>query len=539
LSKRLLIYFSSLVLFTLLFVSLARPSGGPEAPAVGARPKLILILIIDQFRYDYLVRFRSQFVKGGFSLLLSGANFTDCRYDYASTVTASGHATLLTGAYPNLHGIIGNEWYDRALHRRITSVEDPNTRAVGAEGPGASPWNLVGDTLGDELRLASGFESRVFSISLKDRSAVLPGGHTANAAYWYDSKAGHFISSTYYMPDLPSWVAAFNAQIPAKPYCGKPWQAVAETPLAGGKVLREFKAGPGEACPDEKFIGWLENTPFMSEIQLKMVREAIKNEHLGQGPATDLMVVSLSANDYIGHAYGPYSPEVADTTVRTDRYLADFLIDLDRRVGLNNVWIALSADHGVAPNPRTVVDHHLGPGMAPLETIKSSVEKALQQNFGEDKWVESFDASYIYLNQATLKNHHITRAAAEAVAAEAAADSPGVSAAYTRTQLMSGALPGSPLARKASNSFNSQRSGDVFLALSPYAVPAKSELETTHGGPWNYDAQVPLVFWGSAFRPGVFAVPCEPIDLASTLAAALGLSQASGTQGRVLSGALK
>jgi hypothetical protein len=216
LSKRLLIYFSSPALFTFLFFSLARPSGGPEAPAVGARPKLILILIIDQFRYDYLVRFRSQFVKGGFRLLLSGASFTDCRYDYASTVTASGHATLLTGAYPNLHGIIGNEWYDRALHRRVTSVEDPNTRAVGAEGTGASPWNLVGDTLGDELRLASRFESRVVSISLKDRSAILPGGHTPNAAYWLDSKAGHFISSTYYMPALPSWVAAFNAQAPTR-----------------------------------------------------------------------------------------------------------------------------------------------------------------------------------------------------------------------------------------------------------------------------------------------------------------------------------
>ncbi len=530
-----------LILLFFVYSPAAGKTGRPQVMSgVTTKPKLIVMLVIDQFRYDYLVRFKPQFVDRGFNLLLGGANFINCRYDYATNATCPGHATLFTGAYPNIHGIIGNDWYDPSHGRKVYCVDDPDTTLVGGSaGPGFSPRNLAGSTIGDELRIASGFASKVIAISLKDRASVVPGGHTANAAYWYDATTGHFVTSTYYMPALPAWVAHFNAIPPAQTYCGKNWQALDETPGASGMTLMKFNPVAGEPCPDPKFFAWLDNTPFMNEVELNFAREAIQAEHLGQGPETDILTVSLSVNDYIGHAYGPYSPEVADATIRTDRYLNEFFKELDQLVGLQNVWITLSADHGVAPNPQFIKQHRLGRGNESLSDVKAAVEDALSKEFGQDQWVEYLDEFGIYLNHATLKKHDINLGRAEFTAADAATASPGVRAAFTRSQLATGNLPDSPLARKASNSFNSQRSGDVFLILDPYAVPVESETGTTHGSPWNYDAQVPLILWGAAFKPGTYAGPTQPIDLAATIAVALRLTQPSGAQGRPLVEALK
>ena len=539
--KRTLAYWL-LAIILLVGSAAASPLSNPGFPN---RPKLVVVLVIDQLRYDYLMRFRPFFGKAGFNLLLNGgAVFTDCRYDYATTITGPGHATLLTGAYSNLHGIIENEWYDSLQHRRVYCVEDLSTRAVASrqgssDRPGFSPRNLVGSTLGDELRAATDFRSKVISIALKDRAAVLMGGHAPTAAYWYDSEAGSFVTSTYYESALPAWVEEFNHSSPAQPYCGEKWQTLPETPGAPGKVLSHFEPSAGEPCPDPKFLGWLDNTPYMNQIELAFASQAVRNEHLGHGPETDLLAVSLSENDYIGHAFGPYSPEVADTTLRTDRYLDGFFTDLDKLVGLENVWITLSADHGVAPNPAFIREHQLGPGDAQGVGARSAAEQALVAEFGPGPWVEGGDAFYLYLNHETLKKRNVPESKAEEVAAQAAASQPDVAAAFTRTQFLNGNLPNSPLARKAANSFYPKRSGDVFLVLMPYAVPVSGMKGALHGTPWNYDAQVPLVLWGSAFTPGFYATACQPIDLAATLAAALGLTQPSGTQGSPLVPALK
>jgi predicted AlkP superfamily pyrophosphatase or phosphodiesterase len=509
------------------------------------RPKLVLILVIDQFRYDYLVRFRQQFVEGGFNFLLTGgASFADCRYAYATTTTGPGHATLLTGAYANIHGIIGNEWYEPSLHRSVYCVEDPTTKLVSepdraSATPGFSPHYLIGSTLGDELRAATDFRSKVVAISLKDRAAVLMGGHSPSGAYWYDPGSGRFVTSNYYMPTLPSWVVKFNRNSPVKDYCGRKWVALPDTPGGNGKVFSEFGGRTNESCPDTRFLGWLQGTPFMSEIELAFAQEAIKNEHLGEGADTDLLAISLSVNDYVGHAFGPYSPQVADVTLRTDRYLASFLADLDKLVGLKNTWIALSADHGVAPNPEFIQSHKWGPGNAQPALIRNAVEKAMASAFGPGGWVAGADMPYIYLDHDALKKHHVQALQAEEVAATAAASAPGVMAAFTRTQLLTDSLPSSPLARAAANSFNPKRAGDVFVVLDPYAVPVSGSKETGHGSPWSYDAQVPLLLWGGAFRPGVYFSQCQPIDLAATLAATLGLTQPSGSQGNPLVPAIR
>ncbi len=532
----------ALVAIFLFGWSAPRPVAEPSFPD---RPKLVLVLVIDQFRYDYLMRFRPYFVQGGFNRLLEGgAVFTDCRFDYATTMTGPGHATLLTGAYPDAHGIIENNWYDRDRQREVYCVEDLSTRLVASRekasaSPGYSPRNLTASTLGDELRLATDFRSKAVSISLKDRAAVLMGGHDPSAAYWYDEGSGRFVSSTYYMKTLPVWADDFNQHSPINQYCGKKWQTLRETPGGQGRVLSEFEPSPGETCPDPKFLGWLDETPYMNEIELGFAAAAIRNEGLGQGPDTDILTLSLSVNDYIGHEFGPYSTEVADATLRTDRDLAAFFDELDKMVGLNNVWIAFSADHGVAPTPAFIQEHKLGMGLAQPAAIRNAAEQALTKAFGPGPWIEDEDEAYLFLNRKTLKMRNVLESKAEEVAAQAAASQPDVAAAFTRTQFLTGSLPRSALARKAANSFNSKRSGDVFLVFAPYAVPTSYPTGTTHGTPWNYDAQVPMIFLGSAFKAGFYAAPCQPIDLAATLAARLGLTQPSGAQGTPLVMSLK
>jgi arylsulfatase A-like enzyme len=225
--------------------------------------------------------------------------------------------------------------------------------------------------------------------------------------------------------------------------------------------------------------------------------------------------------------------------LRTDRYLASFFAELDKLVGLNNVWVALSADHGVAPNPGFIQDHKWGPGNAQPALVRNAVEKAMASAFGPEDWVEGMEEPYIYLNYHALKSHQIQVSQAEEVVATAAGSAPGVMAAFTRTQLSTGRLPLSPFARAVSNSFNPKRGGDVFVVWDPYAVPVSGSTETTHGSPWNYDSQVPLLLWGNAFKPGVYFSQCQPIDLAATLAAALGLAQPSGAQGSPLAAAMR
>jgi predicted AlkP superfamily pyrophosphatase or phosphodiesterase len=513
----------------------------PAAKAVSSRrPKLIVMVVIDQFPYEYLARFKPYFVEGGFNLLLGGADFVDCRYEDAITATCPGHAALSTGAYPNGSGIIGNQWYDRALHKTVNCVEDNSTRLLGGTpAPGRSPARLIGDTFSDELRLASNFKSRVISISLKDRGAIIPGGHTSNAAYWYDPSTGHFVSSTYYMPELPAWVERFNSRNPAGAYCDRSWRALPETPGANGKILEQSGLARNEPCPNPRFLRWLNNTPYMSEIQLNFAKQAIQEEHLGQGPETDLLAISLSENDHIGHEFGPYSPEVADMTLRTDRDLAGFFKELDRTVGLDNVWITLSADHGVAPSPKFIEEHHLGPGRADMASIMAAIDKALLGDLGPGDWIEASGEFQLYLNRSELKKQGASLGRAEFIAAEAAASLPQVEAAFTRSQILTGNIPNTPLARKVANSFNSQRSGDIYLILAPYAVPIQTRTGTTHGSPWNYDSQVPLIFWGTAFKPGMYSNPVQPIDLPATLAAAMGIGQPSGAQGRPLAEAIR
>src|ERR1700728_118343 len=359
------------------------------ASAYNAHPKLVVVIVIDQFRGDYLERYRDQFGEGGFRLFLDhGANFTDCNYDYANTRTAPGHATLFTGAYSNGHGIAANEWWDPKKKHMVSSVEDDATKLVGVNGgkTGASPHNLLADTLGDELKLATQGNARVFGISLKDRAAVLPAGFAGDAAYWIDPSSGAWVTSTYYREDLPQWVQDFNSTRPAK-YWNREWKDAQGTVLRS-TAHRQSKDGSEAGCYD--VVG---PTAFANEYEFEFAKELMQYENVGRGPATDLLSISLSPNDILGHQVGPDSPEMRQMALDLDRELADFFGFLGHQVGLANVWIALSADHGVSPLPDAAKKLRIPAANGNAGKLEAQINQALTLKFSP-----RHAASYIRLD---------------------------------------------------------------------------------------------------------------------------------------------
>jgi arylsulfatase A-like enzyme len=307
----------------------------------------------------------------------------------------------------------------------------------------------------------------------------------------------------------------------------------------GGKTFALYRVEDDPFCSSASFMQWLRSTPFITEIELEFALEAVRHERLGQRGGTDLLTISLSANDYIGHAFGPDSPQVADMVLQTDKLLAGFFSEINSLVGLENVWIALSADHGVAPTPRWIKEHRLGRGNTPMPSTRDIAQEALARAFGREKWLEAAASRYLYLNRAALASKKVDLGKAEEAAAQALRQSPGVAAAFTRTQLAEGTLPQTALSAQAIRNFDAERAGEILVLLEPYALPGLPDDQATHGSPWDYDAQVPLILWGRAFKRGTYEAPCQTVDLVPTLFAALGLASPSGVEGRPLGDALQ
>lgn len=317
------------------------------------RPKLVLLVAIDQFRYDYFPRFRSEYTGGLKMLLDQGANFVDAHLEHYPTVTAIGHSTMLTGAIPATSGIIGNDWFDRATGKHVTSVEDRTVQLIGApNGVGASPRRLLVSTVGDEMKRAGWDHPKVIGMAMKDRSAILPSGHMADAAYWYNSANGGFFSSTYYFPQLPRWVSEFNEARYADAYAGKEWQSAAE-----GRPERRLPSELGKSLHTG-----INNSPFGNDVLERFAERAIDAEKLGQRGTTDLLTISFSSNDAVGHAYGPDSPEARNISIAVDRTLGRLFGFIDKRIGLENVIVMMTADHGVSPVPEVLAEQHMPGG---------------------------------------------------------------------------------------------------------------------------------------------------------------------------------
>ena len=503
-----------------------------SASAYNGHPKLIVVIVIDQFRGDYLDRYRDEFGDSGFRFLLDhGAYFPNCNYNYANTRTAPGHATLFTGAYSNGHGIVSNEWWDQKKKRMVTSVEDEDTKLVGAEGKsGASPHNLMADTLGDEMKLATQGKSRVFAISLKDRASVLPGGFSADAAYWIDPKSGVWITSTYYRDQLPPWAQNFNSTRQQK-YWDRDWVDAQGIKLAS-TAHRKSKDGS-----DAGFYEVLGPTSFANQYEFEFARELVVYENVGRGPATDLLSISLSANDILGHQVGPGSPAMHQMALDLDRDLADFINFLGHQIGLADVWIALSADHGVSAVPDDAKKLRIPAANLDISKLESQINAALTAKFspGHPAQFMKLDYPQAWIDPDAFTAAHVHERDAETAVGEAMKQV-GLRDYYTKSQLAAGEVPNTALGRKYLNSYSPEGSWYVLGVPDIYTIgPGKG---TDHTSPYNYDTHVPLLLFGIPFQAGTYRTSVEPIDLAPTLASLLGINAPTHSVGRVLTEAL-
>jgi len=551
--------------------------------AYNDHPKLAIILVIDQFRGDYLDRWRADFKDRGFNLFLEhGAYFPDCYYDYANTKTAPGHAAIGTGAYTDGNGINSNDWWDLARNqeRPVSSVEDERYRIVGAPDssipanrPGAppnapkyltgsSPRNLLASTVGDELRLATQGQAKVFGISLKDRAAILPAGAAANGAFWIDPASGYFVTSSFYMSQLPDWAVAFNTG-----------DAIAQA---------EQEAGLTSVT---NFYGQVGRTPAANSYELSFAEALIQGEQLGQHDVTDLLTLSLSANDILGHQKGPDSPDEHEMVDTLDTQLDTFFTWLDKNIpgGLGNVWIALTADHGIAPIPATAAQYGLNAATFDLKKLTANLDYAINMKFSPGEKIQYIlphqELPYISLNESEFLKAGIIEQEAEAAVqqllpaavaslvpappepqpSDAAVVPPNPSStqpppepsgqrlpprpvlfrSYTREQLADGPYPPTPWGKLIAHSYSPNGGWYIMIIPADYQMEQLSSIQTTHFSPYSYDRHVPLGFYGAPFAPGIYRGRVEPVDIASTFAALLGINQPSASVGHILTQALK
>jgi hypothetical protein len=488
---------------------------------VASEPKLVLAIVVDQFRYDYLTRFRADFTGGLKRLLEQGAVFTNANYEASPTVTAVGHSTFMTGATPSISGIVSNQWWDRTEGKAVTSVSDDKTRLLGGNGTGSSPARLLVSTVGDELKI-SGRGGKVIGISLKDRSAILPAGHTADGAYWFDGQSGNFVSSTYYFPELPPWVRDFDAGRPADKYAGREW--------LGHKM-------PAAAGP--QLYSGVDASPFGDELLQALALRALSAENLGSGPKTDLLAVSYSAVDYVGHRDGPDSPEIHDMVKRVDVLIGALIDAAEARVGRGNVLVAFTADHGSTPVPEVNQKRGMPGGRIVWSTYREAVERALTEKFGAGQWISFSADGVIYFKPDPIPGKKLDMAEIQKVAADTLREQPHIARVYTRTQLAQGSIGHDQVDNRVRNGFNAMRAPDIFTVTEPYYIFNASG--TTHGSPYEYDSHVPVIFLGPAARiragsyPGAIGVQ----DVAPTLATLLKIETPSGSMGRVLTEILK
>ncbi len=498
-----------------------------SAAPVPKKPKLIVLVAVDQFRYDYLNRFRSSYTGGFARLLEKGAVFTNAHYEHFPTVTAIGHSTMLSGATPSISGIVGNEWFDRETNKPVTSVSDDSVQMLGAEEGrrGASPHRLLVSTVGDELKMANG-QSKVIGMSSKDRSAILPAGRMANGAYWFDIGTGNFVSSTYYFKQLPDWVLKFNQKRASDQWGDKAW-----TSVDGKADAKPFLKLP--APKTREYYNLLDRTPFHNDLLELFAEAAIEGEQLGADEMTDVLSVSFSANDRVGHAVGPDAPEVRDISIWTDRTLGRLFDYLDKKVGVDNYVAVLTADHGVAPLPELMQHRKMSGGRIPEGATLNAIQTALNSKYGEGAWIAGKSGPAPYLNYETIKQKKLNIEEVQDVAAAAVRDLPHIYRVYTRSELRRGSGIGDLVDRRVLAGFNYERASDLFVVSQPYWLFERAG--TSHGTPYNYDSHVPVVFMGANVKPGRYHAKIAVNDIAPTFATMLDVELPSGSSGRILS----
>ncbi|GAB3528796.1 alkaline phosphatase family protein [Photobacterium alginatilyticum] len=536
--------------------------------ATGSAPKLVLQITVDGLRADLIERYKKNFGDSGFRYLMEqGAYYTNAHYQHGNTETIVGHVSLATGAPPSVHGMVGNVWYDRQLERLVYNVEDADyamlTANAGvnqsteidptqkaAKQDGRSPAPILSTTFSDELAVASNGESKLFSVSVKDRGAISLAGHSGKA-FWFSKAQSEFVTSNYYYDQYPAWVNQWNAQnhparyskqqwqlsLPAENYTLKEGDPSYKVDLAGFRRSFPHPYGPASY---KYFSTMLTLSPAGDELTADFASALIDKEQLGKGKFTDYLAVSFSANDYVIHMYGPASLEAEDNLIRLDKTLARLFKHVDSHIGLENTLIVLSADHGVPEAAPTV--NALGyrnAGYFDKSTIvNNDLKKRLQEEFGlPENVVRLYAQPYIYLDHQLIKDKGIELADVQAAVAEEMTKIKGIAYAVTSRDIETNRIPDSHLMTLVKNNYHPQRSGDVYLVFAPRTYINDMDgltIASTHGSPWRYDTHVPVIFAGYNIEPNKVAREITPYDIAPTLSNKLGITQPSGTTGTVL-----
>ncbi len=506
------------------------------------RPKLIVGIVVDQMKYDYIYRYWNKLGNGGFKRLVKeGYECSNTKYNYAPTVTGPGHASIYTGTTPATHGIVSNDWYDRGSHKTIYCVDDSTVKSVGGTGKtGAmSPKLLLVNTIGDELKLATNFKAKVIGIALKDRGAILPAGHAADAAYWFDSKTGNWITSSYYMTQLPAWVEKFNALKYPMQYNKQAWNTLldisqyTESTTDNTPYESPYK---GEMTPtfphDFEKIGGkdfenIRRSPFGNTLSKDFAKEAIRSEQLGVDEVTDMLCLSFSATDYIGHQFGTNSIETEDCYLRLDKDIEDFLTFLDQTIGKKNILLFLTADHGAVPNPRFLIDNKLNAGYFDPKDIEKTAKSYLQKEYNDSSLFEALGDQCIYLNQPLMESKKLSLVAITYGLSRAIAELPQISNAYPASVLNYDEST-QKIIHLFQLGYNTHRSGDVYYALLPNYIESTNQRGTTHGAPYSYDTHIPLFFYGFNITPGSSNSAVDITALAPTISSLLKIEFPNG-----------
>ncbi len=523
-----------------------------EAQQTIKRPKLIVGIVVDQMRWDYLYRFYDRYdANGGFKRMLNqGFTCENTLIPYTPTYTGCGHSSIYTGSVPAINGITGNYWWDRDQMRSVYCTEDKTVNTVGSATSAGkqSPRNMLTTTICDELRIATNFKSKVVGISIKDRGGILPAGHSANAAYWYDGGVGKWITSTYYMNELPKWVNDFNAQKLVDKYYEKGWNTLypintytlstadeksheAKT-LGGNKFPYDMKAYMG------KDYGKVSTTPMGNTLTAEFAKATLVAEQLGADDITDFLAVSFSSPDYIGHTFGPNSVEAEDGFLRLDKELGSFLDFLDAKVGKGQYTVFLSADHGVAHTPEYMTENKMPGGRVFMSDITKQLNIALNEKFNITPVVVYDDNYQFGLNHPKIDSAKLdAEDIIEWIVTRMSKDS-NIARIFSLEELNEVPLPGT-VRNMLNNGYYKRRSGDIQFLLKPNYIDAWSNTGTTHGL-WNpYDTHIPLLWYGWGIKQGKTNRETYMTDIAPTIAALLRIQMPNGNVGQVITEVLK
>jgi len=511
------------------------------------QPKLIIGIVVDQMRYDYLYRYYSKWSDGGFKRLLTeGYSFEDAQYNYVPTFTAPGHTSIYTGTTPAVHGMIANDWYDRSSGGMIYCTDDATVKTVGSPSEKGlmSPRRELTETIGDMLKLSNNGQSKVIGIALKDRAAILPAGHSANGAYWFDDATGWWITSSYYMKQLPEWVKKFNDEGRTNQYLSKPWTTLlpieeyTESIADNNPYERPFFSEKSPVFPHDLpnlkpqngGYGLIKATPFGDDLTADFAIAAIKNEKLGKGKYTDMLTISFSSTDYVGHQFGTTAIELEDTYIRLDRDIAQLLSFIDTYIGKENVVIFLTADHGAADNPHYLADKGIPGGFFDENEIAAKIHAFVKEKYGVDPILQ-FTNLQFYLNKQKIADNKLNLDTVEEAIANKVIEFKGVERAIPAYRLYT--YRNDFITKKILNGYNPSRSGDVIINLLPEYIPYDTT-GTTHGAPYVYDAHVPLLFYGGNIEHGKSAEEEAITNIAPTISELLGIQYPDGCTGEPL-----